>query len=112
MGARPGRAALGARGATTRALRFGLYATGWDLVVGPLGALVVAAKEGLGKALSIGVVIMDLPGRSTRAFLRGCYRLDGASAEPALRASYVAAAVATGVGAVAVIAALVAVLLF
>jgi hypothetical protein len=102
----------GARGATTRALRFGLYATGWDLVVGPLGALVVAAKEGLGKALSIGVVIMDLPGRSTRAFLRGCYRLDGASAEPALRASYVAAAVATGVGAVAVIAALVAVLLF
>jgi hypothetical protein len=102
----------GARGATTRALRFGLYATGWDLVVGPLGALVVAAKEGLGKALSIGAVIMDLPGRSTRAFLRGCYRLDGASAEPALRASYVAAAVATGVGAVAVIAALVAALLF
>ena len=68
----------GVRGATTRALRFGLYATGWDLVVGPLGALVVAAKEGLGKALSLGVVIMDLPGRSSRAFLRGCYRLDGA----------------------------------
>ncbi len=102
----------GARGATTRALRFGLYATGWDLVVGPLGALVVAAKEGLGKALSLGVVIMDLPGRSSRAFLRGCYRLDGAGAEPALRASYVAAAVATGVGAVTVIAALVVALMF
>jgi hypothetical protein len=102
----------GARGATTRAVRFGLYATGWDLVVGPLGALVVAVKEGLGKALSLGVVIMDLPGRSSRAFLRGCYRLDGAAAVPALRASYVAAAVATGVGAVAVIAALVAALMF
>ncbi|HEY6461711.1 MAG TPA: hypothetical protein VIY73_16200, partial [Polyangiaceae bacterium] len=25
----------GARGATTRALRFGLYAAGWDLVIGP-----------------------------------------------------------------------------
>lgn len=101
----------GARGATTRALRFGLYATGWDLVVGPLGALVVAAKEGLGKAFSIGVVLIDLPGRSTRAFLRGCYRLEGAGAEPALRASYVAAAVATVVGAVAVVAAFAAALL-
>ena len=37
----------GARGATTRALRFGLYAAGWDLVIGPLGAVVVAAKEGV-----------------------------------------------------------------
>jgi len=101
----------GAPGATTRALRFGLYATGWDLVVGPLGALVLASKEGLGKALSIGSVIVDLPGRSARAFLRGCYRLDGGSAEPALRASYVAAAVATVVGAIAVVAALAAALL-
>jgi hypothetical protein len=101
----------GARGATTRALRFGLYATGWDLVVGPLGALVVAAKEGVGKALSLGVVIMGLPARSSKAFLRGCYRLEGTSAEPALRASYVAAAVATVVGAVAVVAALAAALL-
>jgi len=101
----------GARGATIQALRFGLYATGWDLVVGPLGALVVAAKEGVGRALSLGVVIMDLPGRSTRAFLRGCYRLDGTAAEPALRASYVAAAVATGIGAVVVITALAAALL-
>jgi hypothetical protein len=101
----------GARGATTRALRFGLYATGWDLVVGPVGALVVAVKEGLGKASSLGSVIMDLPGRSTRAFLRGCYRLDGASAEPALRTSYVAAGVATVLGAVVVVAGVAALLL-
>jgi hypothetical protein len=101
----------GVEGATTRALRFGLYATGWDLVVGPLGAVVVAAKEGIRASFSIAGIGMGLPGRSARAFLRGCYRLDGKSAEPALRASYVAAAVATGVGAVAVVAALAAALL-
>jgi hypothetical protein len=97
----------GVRGATTRALRFGLYAAGWDLVVGPLGAIVLAVKEGAGAAVSIGGIGVGLPGRSARAFLRGCYRLEGAAAEPAMRASYVAAAIATGIGAVAVIAALV-----
>jgi hypothetical protein len=96
----------GAQGATTRALRFGLYATGWDLVVGPLGAIVVAAREGVGKAFSLGTIIVDLPGRSTKAFLRGSYRLDGASAEGALRVSYVAAAAATVIGAIIVVAAL------
>lgn len=101
----------GARGAITRALRFGLYATGWDLVVGPFGALVVAAREGLARAFSLGSLVMDLPARSTRAFLRGCYRLDGASAEPALRTSYVAAGVATVLGAVAVVAGVAALLL-
>src|SRR5580698_8968925 len=30
----------GARGALQRALRFGLYAAGWDLVFGPIGAVV------------------------------------------------------------------------
>jgi hypothetical protein len=101
----------GVRGATTRALRFGLYAAGWDLVIGPLGAIVVAFKEGLRACLSIAGIGMGLPGRSARAFLRGCYRLEGAAAQPALRASYVAAVVATAVGAVAVIAALVAALM-
>jgi hypothetical protein len=96
----------GARGATTRALRFGLYAAGWDLVIGPLGAVVVAAKEGLGASLSIARLGVGLPGRSARAFLRGCYRLDGAAAQPALRASYAAAIVATAVGVIAVLGAL------
>jgi hypothetical protein len=100
----------GAPAATTRALRFGLYAAGWDLVIGPLGVLVLAAKEGAGAALSVATVGVGLPGRCARAFLRGCYRLEGPAAGPALRASYIAAVVATGVGAVAVISALVAVL--
>jgi len=102
----------GARGATTRAVRFGLYAAGWDLVIGPLGAIVVALKEGLRPAASVAAVGIGLPGRSARAFLRGCYKLEGASAQPALRASYAVAVVATAVGALAVIAAFVAALMF
>jgi hypothetical protein len=101
----------GARGATTRAVRFGLYAAGWDLVIGPLGAVVLLLKEGLRPAVSIAGLGIGLPGRSARAFLRGCYRLQGHSAQPALRASYAAAIVATAVGAIAVIAALLAALM-
>lgn len=101
----------GARGATTRALRFGLYSAGWDLVIGPLGAVVMAVKEGVKASLSIAGVGVGLPGRSARAFLRGCYRLEGPAAQPALRASYVAAVIATAVGAVVVIGALVSLLL-
>jgi hypothetical protein len=101
----------GARGATRRALRFGLYAAGWDLVIGPLGVLILAVKEGGRAALSISGFGMGLPGRSARAFLRGCYGLEGDSAAPALRASYVAAAASTALGAIAVVAAIVAALL-
>jgi hypothetical protein len=96
----------GARGATTRAVRFGLYSAGWDLVIGPLGAIVVSFKEGLRAALSIAGVGVGLPGRSARAFLRGCYRLEGSSALPALRASTFAAVVATIIGAILVLGAL------
>lgn len=98
----------GVRGATSRALRFGLYAAGWDLIIGPLGAVVLAIREGGRAALSIPSVGVGLPGRSARAFLRGCYHLEGKAAGPALRASWLAAAVATAVGAVAVISAILA----
>lgn len=101
----------GARGATTRSLRFGLYAAGWDLVVGPLGLVVIGLKEGLRPALSIIDLATGLPVRSARAFLRGCYRLDGEPARPALRASYGTAVVATIVCALAVVGAAVAALL-
>jgi hypothetical protein len=101
----------GAPAATRRALRFGLYAAGWDLVLGPIGAVVVSVKEGLGAGVSIVGASVGLPGRCARAFLRGAYRLEGRSAEPALRASYAAAIIATLVGAVAVILALLLVML-
>lgn len=96
---------------SSRALRFGLYAAGWDLVVGPIGAIVLAFKEGARQALRVTTIAIGLPTLSARAFLRGTYRLDGKAAEPALHASYVAAVVATLVGSVAVLAAVVAVAL-
>ncbi len=101
----------GARGATGRALRFGLYSAGWDLVRGPLGLVVVLVREGRKKAMSLAVPGDDLPGRSARAFLRGCYRLEGPASDSALRVSYIGAAVATVLGAIAFIAAMAAALL-
>ncbi len=96
----------GGRAATTRALRFGLYAAGWDLVIGPLGAVVLAVREGLGAAVSIGGHSVGLPTRSAKAFLRGCYGLEGDAAGPAMRAGHAAAIVVTLVGALLVIAAM------
>jgi hypothetical protein len=100
----------GSRSSVTRALRFGLYAAGWDIVLGPIGLFVVAVKDGPRKSLSIGEIGLGLPGRSARAFLRGCYRIEDRNALPALRASYAVAIVATVLGALVVVAALIAAL--
>lgn len=104
-------AAAAQRSSASRALRFGLYAAGWDLVIGPLGALVVAIKEGLRASFKVLTVAVGLPGRSARAFLRGAYRLEGAAADPPLRASYTAAVIATIVATFAVLFAVVVVAL-
>lgn len=94
-------------GSRTRALRFGLYAAGWDLVIGPVGFCVVAAKEGLKEAFGIGGALAGLPKHSSLAFLRGAYRMDGEPAAKALFASYVAATVSTLVLAFAMLFAIV-----
>ncbi len=86
----------GARRARSRALRFGLYACGWDLVPSPIGAIVVAFKEGIRAMFGLTGLLSGLPTRSTNAFLRGCYRLDGQPAKKALGTSYVGAALVTG----------------
>ena len=70
----------GAKRATTRALRFGLYAAGWDVVTSPLGALVTLVTAGPRAALGLREHAFRTPGRATSAMLRGLYRLDG---EPA-----------------------------
>lgn len=85
----------GARSARSRALRFGLYACGWDLVMGPIGAVVVPLKEGLRAAFALAGSLSGLPTRATNAFLRGCYRLEGDRARGALAISYVGAILAT-----------------
>ncbi|HXX69808.1 MAG TPA: hypothetical protein VEK07_21690 [Polyangiaceae bacterium] len=100
----------GSRSCVVRALRFGLYAAGWDIVLGPIGLVGVAVKEGLRRAASIATVGVGLPTRSAVAFLRGCYRLEGKGALPALRASYLVAIMATLLGALVVVAGLVAAL--
>jgi hypothetical protein len=94
---------VGGRTARSRALRFGLYASGWDLVLGPIGALVMAFKEGPAASFGLLGIGMGLPGRCTRAFLRGCYSLQGERAEKANQSATVAAVVATFVGAIAIL---------
>jgi hypothetical protein len=91
----------------TRGLRFGLYACGWDLVIGPFGFVVVAIKEGLGAAFGLAKLAVGLPSRSARAYLKGAHHLEGDQASGALRASYVAAVIATIVCAVLLLAAVV-----
>jgi hypothetical protein len=78
----------------SRGLRFGLYACGWDLVLGPFGFVVVLLKEGFGPAFGIAKMGLGLPTRSSIAFLRS-HQLEGEATKPALRASYIAAALAT-----------------
>jgi len=90
-----------------RALRFGLYAAGWDLVLGPVGFFVLLFKEGPKAAFGILEVARRLPTRSSIAFLRGAYRVEEARAKPALAASYVGAAIATIACALIIVAAIV-----
>jgi hypothetical protein len=102
-----GASRAGTRKSRSRALRFGLYACGWDLAMGPLGAVVVAIKEGLSAGLR--VIDSSIPSRATRAFLRGCYRLDGAAAKKALATAFSIGVVGTTVlGVVVMLAAIIA----
>lgn len=101
----------GAKSSRSRALRFGLYACGWDLVMGPIGAVVVAMKEGVRAATALTTALNGLPTRATNAFLRGCYRLDGERARNALGTSYVGATIATLLFAIVVLLAIAALVL-
>ena len=89
----------GAAHARSRALRFGLYAAGWDLVLGPIGAVLVAAKEGARAGLALFTDAMFLPSRAARAFVGAAYRLDGAKADSAVAVGSAAATVVTLLGA-------------
>jgi hypothetical protein len=70
----------GARPQRRRAVRFGLYACGWDLMAGPLGAFIMLVTRGLHDALEIAEHAVRVPGRAATAFLTGIYQLpaDGA----------------------------------
>lgn len=99
------------RGQDARAshgLRFGLYACGWDLVVGPLGFVALLVKDGARAAFGLGAAVTGLPTKAALAFLRGAHHLEGERAKPALHASWLAAAIATLACALVVLAVFVA----
>jgi hypothetical protein len=68
-------------------------------------------KEGVRSTLEILNLGSGLPTRATKAFLRGCYRLEGDAAKRALGTSYVGAAIATLLAALVVFAGIAAVIL-
>jgi hypothetical protein len=91
----------------TRALRFGLYAAGWDLVLGPIGFVVFLLRDGPGAAFGIRRIAHRLPTRSSLAFVRGAYRIDEQRAKPALVISYLGAGLATITCALVIVASVV-----
>jgi len=95
----------GGRSQRRRALRFGLYACGWDLMSGPIGALASAFSEGrkaAGQALSAS---MRVPTRATMALLQGVYALSPNNAQRARKWGSWAAVLATFASAILVIVA-------
>jgi hypothetical protein len=77
------------------ALRFGLYACAWDITISPFGALMLLLTAGPKATLATLKLGRGLPTRSTLAFLRARYGLDGAPMKRALWTSYVAAIAVT-----------------
>lgn len=84
-----------------RAVRFGLYACGWDLMAGPLGALVMLVSKGLGSMKDVLDAAVHAPGKSSIALLQGVYRLAPEAVSRARRVGTIAAviiAIASGFG--------------
>lgn len=76
------------RGSTRRkprGVRFGLYSCAWDFVTLPVGWLALLLDSGLGAAAKAIPLALNVPGRASRAYLRGFHRLDEASARRASR---------------------------
>lgn len=94
-----------------RALRFGLYACGWDLMTGPLGALVTLFSKGFSATLELFELAMHVPGRATGALLQGAYKLSPDALGRARRVGALAAAL-IAVASAAVLLAVALVLIF
>lgn len=65
----------GARPQGRRAMRFGLYACGWDLMSGPLGALMMLVTRGMHDAVELAELAVRVPSRASVALLAGVYQL-------------------------------------
>ena len=96
----------GGRTQRRRALRFGLYACGWDLMAGPLGAAVILFSKGWRAMGDLFNVSLHVPAKSSVALLHGVYGLRGDAVVRARRAGSLAAfliAATTGLIVVALI---------
>jgi hypothetical protein len=82
----------GARPQRRRAMRFGLYSCGWDLMSGPLGALVMLVSRGVRDAVEVAEIAMRVPGRASAALLSGVYQLPPDAVARARRIGSAAAA--------------------
>jgi hypothetical protein len=76
---------LGGAVSRSRALRFGLFACGWDLCSSPAGLVGAWLVEGPARAAGVVAASLGAPSRSTHAALRAIYGLDGARASRARR---------------------------
>jgi hypothetical protein len=65
----------GARPERRRAVRFGLYACGWDLMGGPLGSVIMLVSRGAGAAAELVELSVRVPARAAAAMLQGVYQL-------------------------------------
>jgi hypothetical protein len=98
----------GAPGALVRALRFGLYATGWDVATSPFGLTILLGSRGFAGVLEARTHAFKTPGRATAAMLKGLYQLEG---ELAVRVRVRAMALTMAVSVVAIALACLAVVL-
>lgn len=97
----------GGRPQRRRALRFGLYACGWDLMGCPLGAAYTLFTKGWRGMVEAVRGRRRAPSRSAAALLQGVYGLRDEAADRAHRAGTIAAAVLALVSGAAVTVALV-----
>jgi len=81
----------GGRSQRKRALRFGLYACGWDLMTGPLGAIWILTTRGMKAASELLGLSMRVPGKASNALLKGVYGLSEEEASRAQKPGTVAA---------------------
>jgi hypothetical protein len=97
---------------TSRGLRFGLYACGWDVMTQPAGLAFLACTDGIGAAWKAVPASLTVPRRAVRAYLRGAHRLDERAARAAARvgAWLAGGLVALGLGTLFVVIVLLAIL--
>ncbi len=93
----------GAKPQRRRAVRFGLYACGWDLMGGPLGALVQLFSKGRRAVRGLIDTNASVPGRAAVALLQGVYQLSATQTQRARRVSGIAAVLLTVVSGVGII---------